>query len=141
MNAQRRPPLHVGTILIADDSAIVRSVLRKAIAISGMQVDQVVEAADGQEALAALGRTRADVVLADVNMPVLSGPEMVKRMRNDPSLSAIPVIIVSSERSEVRMEELRRHGAAAYVTKPFRPEQIEQALREVLAPAGGGHAI
>ncbi len=140
MNGAPRTPLRIGTVLVADDSAIVRSVLRRSIAMSGLEVERVIEASDGQEALALLGRTRVDVVLADVNMPVLSGPELLERMRSEPGLAGTPVIIVSSERGERRIEELRRGGASAYVTKPFRPEQIEQTLREVLGPGGGSHA-
>ena len=127
------------TVLVADDSAIARSVLRKVIAMTGLDVGRVHEAADGAEALAFLQRTPVDLVLADINMPQLSGPDLVRRMRADPALAATPVVMVSSERSQARMDELRRNGVRAYVKKPYRPEQLRQVLEQVLAP-GGGHA-
>ena len=127
------------TVLVADDSSIARAVLRKIIGLTGVDVGHVHEAADGAEALAFLQRNKVDLVLADVNMPQLSGPDLVRRMRADPALAATPVVMVSSERSQARMEELRRNGVRAYVKKPYRPEQLREVLEQVLAP-GAAHA-
>jgi two-component system chemotaxis response regulator CheY len=126
------------SILIVDDSAIVRSVVRKVLALTGLDVDRVHEAGNGREALQVLRRTPVDLVLADVNMPTMSGVELLAEMQSDPALARIPTVIVSSERTEPRIEELHRSGARAYVTKPFRPEQLGKVLRDVLA--GGNHA-
>ncbi len=126
------------SVLIVDDSAIVRAVERKVLALSGIRLGRLHEAANGQEALEVLRRTRVDLVLADVNMPTMSGVELLAAMHRDPALASIPVVIVSSDRTEQRIDELHRTGARAYVTKPFRPEQLGKVLREVLA--GGHHA-
>jgi two-component system chemotaxis response regulator CheY len=128
------------TILVVDDSAIVRAVVRKVIGLTGLAVATVHEAADGCEALDILRRERIDAVLADVNMPRMSGVELVQRMQADPRLARTPVVIVSSDRSDARMEELRRSGARGYVTKPFRPEQLGRVLRELLTGPGARHA-
>ncbi len=126
------------SVLIVDDSAIVRAVERKVLALTGIRIQQLHEAANGQEALQVLRRAHVDLVLADVNMPTMSGVELLAEMHRDPSLASIPVVIVSSDRTEQRIDELHRTGARAYVTKPFRPEQLGKVLREVLA--GGHHA-
>ena len=128
------------TILIVDDSAIVRSVVRKVIALAGIEARQVHEAGDGEEALALLRDTPVDLVLADINMPRMSGSDLLARMRREPALAQTPVIMISSDQSEARMEELRRSGARAYVAKPFRPEQLGRVVRDVLREQGVGHA-
>ncbi len=125
------------SVLIVDDSAIVRAVERKVLALTGIRLGRLHEAANGQEALEVLRRTRVDLVLADVNMPTMSGVELLAAMHRDPALASIPVVIVSSDRTEQRIDELHRTGARAYVTKPFRPEQLGKVLRAVLA--GGRH--
>jgi two-component system chemotaxis response regulator CheY len=126
-------------ILITDDSAIVRSVVRKVIALAGVDVGQVHEAANGKEALEVLHGTHVDLVLADVNMPTMSGVELVQRMRAVPALASVPVVAISSDHGAARIEELRRSGVNAYVTKPFRPEQLRGVLREVLGPEAVRH--
>jgi two-component system chemotaxis response regulator CheY len=128
------------TILVADDSAIVRTMVKKAIGMAGLDVGRVHEAANGREALEVLRRTWVDVVFADINMPEMTGADLVRAMRADPALAATPVVIVSSERSQARIDELRREGARAYVKKPFRPEQFREVVEALLQGSGGGHA-
>lgn len=128
------------TVLIADDSAIVRSMLKKALAMAGLDLGQVHEAANGKEALAILGANWIDVVFADINMPEMTGVELVRSMKADPALAATPVVVVSSEQTQARIDEMRRWGAKAYVKKPFRPEQFRAVVEELLGPKGEGHA-
>ncbi len=120
------------TILIADDSAIVRTMVKKAVAMAGLDVGQVHEASNGKEALAVLGRTWIDVVFADINMPEMTGTELVRRMKADPALASTPVVIVSSEQSQARIDELKAGGARAYLKKPFRPEQFREVVENLL---------
>ncbi|OFX26329.1 MAG: two-component system response regulator [Anaeromyxobacter sp. RBG_16_69_14] len=120
------------TILIADDSAIVRTMVKKAVSMAGLDVGQVHEAANGKEALAVLGRTWIDVVFADINMPEMTGTELVRHMKADPALASTPVVIVSSEQSQTRIDELKAWGARAYLKKPFRPEQFREVVENLL---------
>jgi two-component system chemotaxis response regulator CheY len=122
-------------ILVVDDSAIVRTMLRKAISISGEPVGEIREAANGREALGALAAGPVDLVFTDLNMPHMGGVELVERMRADGALAGIPVVVVSSERNATTTEALRGKGVRAYVTKPFRPEEVRDVLRGI---AGGG---
>jgi two-component system chemotaxis response regulator CheY len=119
-------------ILLVDDSPVVRHMIRKVIEISGLDIGQIVEAANGSEALEAIEKNWIDVVVADINMPVMTGAEMVKQMVERDFMATTPVIIVSSEKSAKRMEELKQLGVKAYLNKPFRPEQIKQVIGEVL---------
>lgn len=119
-------------ILLVDDSPVVRHMIRKVIEISGLDIGQIVEASNGSEALEAIEKNWIDVVVADINMPVMTGAEMVKQMIERDFMATTPVIIVSSEKSAKRMEELKQLGVKAYLNKPFRPEQIKQVIGEVL---------
>lgn len=127
------------TILIADDSAIVRTMVKKAIAMAGLDVGQVYEAANGKEALDVLARTWVDVVFADINMPEMTGVELLQHIKADPALASTPVVVVSSESSQARVDEMKGYGAKAYIKKPFRPEQFRQVVNELLERIGGGH--
>jgi two-component system chemotaxis response regulator CheY len=120
-------------ILVVDDSGTMRGMIRRTLSISGLDIGEVFEAANGIEALAQMAQHQIGVVLLDINMPVMNGVQLVGRIRDDEQLREIPVIIASTEGSETRINELLKAGARGYVRKPFRPEQ----LRDVLAPFVG----
>jgi len=122
------------SVLVADDSAIVRAMVKKALGMAGLDLGEVHEAADGREALDVLGRAWVDVVFADINMPIMNGLDLVRIMRETPALAATPVIVVSSDRSRAHMEELERCGVRAFVKKPFRPEQFREVIEGLLGP-------
>jgi len=130
-------------ILIVDDSEIIRKIVRKSIGMSGLDVGQIYEAENGLQALKILDNEWVDIVLADLNMPEMSGMELVEKMSADNLLVSIPVVIVSSEHSETRIEELKKKGIRAYIKKPFRPENFRDIVTEVLGTIGGGdkHAV
>ncbi len=126
-------------VLIVDDSAVLRQMVKRALTISGLPVDPIHEANNGQEALAILRETWIDIVFADINMPVMSGAELLKTMSRDSTLANTPVVIVSSEHSEKRIEEMKALGARAFLVKPFRPETIKGVFCEVLHPGEETH--
>jgi two-component system chemotaxis response regulator CheY len=119
-------------ILVVDDSAVSRRMVCRAISMSGLDVGEILEASNGQEALDLLSKTWVDIVLADINMPVMTGAEMVQEMAKRDFMSVTPVIIISSEKSEKRMEEMLGLGVHTYLSKPFRPEQIKQVVGDLL---------
>ena len=119
-------------ILLVDDSPVTRKMVRRAVGLSGLDIGQVLEAGDGAEALRCLGAQRFDLVLADINMPIMNGKELVERMSADPALSSIPVVIVATPLSEARVERLLDLGARAYLPKPFRPEALKGVVEEIL---------
>jgi two-component system chemotaxis response regulator CheY len=119
-------------ILIVDDSRTTRRVIAKTLDLAGVPVGDLYQAANGREALEVLHDHWVDVVFSDLNMPEMSGLEMIKRMAADEALSAVPVVVISTEGSSERIEELKRQGIRAYIRKPFQPEQIRDVVREVL---------
>lgn len=120
-------------ILIVDDSRIMRQMIRRTIQVAGLDVGECFEAGNGIEGFAQLAAHDIDVVILDINMPVMNGVQFLKRVHDDQRLRDVPVVIASTEGSETRIKELMSYGAAGYVRKPFQPEQ----LRDVLTPLIG----
>ena len=121
-------------VLVVDDSGVMRKMIIRSLKTSGVDVGQVHQAANGQEALDLLGRETVDLAFVDVNMPVMNGEELIERVRRDPAISALPVIVVSTEGSETRIARLRAHGAQ-FVHKPFSPETIRQTVTGMVGSA------
>lgn len=118
-------------ILIVDDSTVTRKVIGKTLRIAGVPLGELYEAADGQQALDVLAGSWVDLVLSDINMPVMNGVELVERMSKDDVLRSIPIIVVSTEGSSVRIEQLKSKGVSAFVRKPFTPELIRELVFEI----------
>lgn len=120
-------------VLIVDDSKIVRAVMKKTLGISGLDLGELYEAGNGREGLEQLSEQWIDVVLADINMPEMTGEEMVDVMREKGYMHDIPVIVVSTERSVTRIEALKAKGIYAYLNKPFTPEEVKDVVEGALA--------
>jgi two-component system chemotaxis response regulator CheY len=118
-------------ILIVDDSKVMRSIIQKSMQMSGLHIGEVHHAANGQEGLEALNRHWIDLVITDINMPVMTGEQMIGQMHDRPDLRAIPTIVVSTEGSLTRIERLQRMGLR-FIHKPFSPETIRDTVKEVL---------
>ncbi|MFP4035595.1 MAG: response regulator, partial [Desulfovermiculus sp.] len=89
-------------VLIVDDSMIIRSMVAKTLQISGLELEELYYAANGQEGLDLLLAKTVDIVFADINMPVMDGVQMVKAMAQRGILQRIPVVIISTERNRQR---------------------------------------
>lgn len=116
-------------VLIVDDSPILRRVVARSLAMAGIDLAALYQANHGQEALELIAAHPVDLVLADLNMPVMNGVEMVERLAKDGLLERMQVVVLSSDRSRPRIDLLTSLGVSAFLSKPFRPEQ----LRDVLA--------
>lgn len=119
-------------VLIVDDSHTMRTVIKKTVAISGFEVGQCWEAGDGLEALDLVKDQWVDVVLTDVNMPRMNGLELVKALKSDEATRHIPIVLITTEGSEARMQEAYALGIAGYIQKPFYPEAIRDALNRIM---------
>jgi two-component system chemotaxis response regulator CheY len=119
-------------ILIADDSLTARTFVARTLHVAGVPLNQVYEASNGQEALDLLEKVWVDLVIADINMPVMGGAEMVKRMRTADLLRSVPVVIVSTDHSAHRMAEMKKIGVQAYLTKPVTPEDLKATVERLL---------
>src|ERR671923_2651259 len=112
-------------ILVVDDSAVMRAMLIKTLRLSGLPLNDIHEASNGEEALRLLDQHWIDLALLDINMPIMTGEEMLARVRQNPETAALPVIVVSTEGSETRIAALRQQGAE-FVRKPFTPETLRE---------------
>ena len=119
-------------ILIVDDSKTIRSVIRKTLLIAGVPTGELYEASNGLEGLQLMKDNWIDLCFADINMPVMNGIEMIEKMLEDHMLEKLPVVIVSTEGSKTRIEELFRKGVRAYLRKPITPEIVRNVVKEVL---------
>ncbi len=118
-------------ILVVDDSKVMRAIINKTLRLSQLELGEVYEAANGQEALQVIEGHWIDLALVDINMPVMDGGEMIDRLRLNPATADLPVIIVSTEGSETRKEVLRQKGVG-FVHKPFTPESLRDAILKTL---------
>jgi len=119
-------------IMIVDDSPAMRTFIRRVIHLSGIEVEAYIEASNGVEALAMLRADKADAILTDIGMPVMDGEELLRHLSEDEALRSIPVLVVSTDASNSRMERMKALGARGYLGKPFRPEQLRAAIEEAL---------
>ena len=119
-------------VLIVDDSSSMRAVIKKTIKVSGFNVGQFLTAADGRDALEVLKEEWVDLVLTDINMPNMSGMELLEEMKEDEILKTIPVVMVTTEGSEKIMQKSMALGANGFIKKPFKPEDIRNALNSIM---------
>ncbi len=119
-------------ILIVDDSSVMRTMILKTLRMSGLSLGDVYGASNGVEGLEILGRQWTDLVILDINMPVMNGEEMMIRMKANPETRDIPVIVISTEGSKTRIEDFEKMGAK-FIRKPFTPEIIRDTIHQSLS--------
>jgi two-component system chemotaxis response regulator CheY len=119
-------------ILVVDDSLPMRSVIIKTIKVSGYGSANFLQASNGREAIKTLENQWVDLVITDYNMPGMDGMELISEMKQDETLRSIPVLVVTTEGSQMRVEEFIKKGAAGYIQKPFTPEVIRMKLNKIL---------
>lgn len=119
-------------LLIVDDSETVRKVMLKMLAMTTLELGEIHQAGHGQEALEVLGAHWLDIVLTDINMPVMTGEQLIEEMAKDHLLENLPVVVVSTDGSMSRMNRLLETGIRGYLRKPFTPETLEMVIRQAL---------
>jgi two-component system chemotaxis response regulator CheY len=124
-------------ILVVDDSRTIRSIITKTLKMTGLDIDNIYEAANGREALGCLKDNWVDLVLSDLNMPEMSGMELIDEMAKDGLLASTPVVVVSTDGSTTRIEELKDKGVREYLRKPFTPESVKEIIDKVLGVGDG----
>ena len=122
---------HLGRVLVVDDSDVIRTLIAVNLEMEGFEV---IQAADGQEALEKVIDVRPDVITIDVKMPRLDGFDTVERLRADPRTHDLKIAMVTAC---AQVDDLRRGeqiGVDAYVTKPFDPTALVRTVRELVEP-------
>jgi two-component system chemotaxis response regulator CheY len=124
-------------LMIVDDSPVMRSFVRRTLLIAGLEMESCAEAANGAEALEKLGGAGVDLILTDINMPVLDGEGLLRALQADPELKLIPVVVVSTDSTDQRVDALMGLGARGYVKKPFHPEKLSEVLSDIFPEWAG----
>ena len=124
-------------VLIAEDNAINRELLRELLEARGYAVD---EACDGQMALQMIEQTRPDILLLDIGMPVLDGYAVVRKIRENPRLAALPVLAVTAYAMQGDRENILNSGFDGYLSKPVDTVALVEEIKRLLRKGDGRNA-
>ena len=123
------------TILIVDDSAMMRMMIKRVAKLVDLPIGRILEAGDGRQALSLLEAEHVDALFTDINMPVMTGTELLREIAQRGAWPQMTRVIISTDGSAARREEGRALQVQHYIEKPFTPE----ALRDVLAAVTVAH--
>ena len=124
------PPSPEYQCLIVEDSPMMRQLL--VFALSRVKQLKVTEADDGVDGLKKLANSKFDIILTDINMPIMDGLKLVKRVRSDPVHKDTPIVIITTEGSHEDRQRALQLGANAYITKPIQAPQVIAKVKELL---------
>jgi two-component system cell cycle response regulator DivK len=116
-------------ILVVEDHEDNRQILRDLLASAGYEM---IEAGNGEDGVAAAAAERPDLILMDIQLPILDGYEATRQIKANPALNAIPIIVVTSYALSGDEEKARTAGCDAYVAKPYSPRQLLARIRDFL---------
>jgi DNA-binding response OmpR family regulator len=116
-------------VLVVEDEDALAKVLAMRLQMEGFEVSR---AADGAEALAMIKKSRPDIVLCDLMMPVMDGKELTRRLKSDAKLKSIPILILSALKRDKEVEELTRLGAEGFASKPYDSKELTERIRALV---------
>jgi len=119
--------------LIVDDSSVMRKIVERSLRQAGINLTEVFEAGNGAEALGLLAEKRVDLILCDINMPVMDGLEFIKQLSGVANAKGTPVVMITTEGSESHVVQALSCGARGYIRKPFTADQVKEHVIPVLA--------
>ena len=119
-------------ILVVDDSKLALAVMDQTLEMVEIDLNELYKASNGKEGLEVLHAHPVDLVFSDIHMPVMDGVEMIGAMQEDERLKNIPVVVISSEGSLKRIEELKKKGIKSFIRKPFTPEMVADVIAQVM---------
>jgi two-component system chemotaxis response regulator CheY len=118
--------------LIVDDSSVMRKIVERSLLQAGLELATVFQAGNGAEALTVLADNKVDLILCDINMPVMDGLEFVKQLSGVANAKDVPVIMITTEGSETHVVQALSAGAKGYIRKPFTAEQVKDHVLPLL---------
>jgi two-component system, chemotaxis family, chemotaxis protein CheY len=118
--------------LIVDDSSVMRKIVERSLRQAGLDLNKVFESGNGAEALSVLADNQVDLILCDINMPVMDGIEFIKKLPEVPNAKDVPVVMITTEGSESQVVLALSFGARGYIRKPFTPDQVKDHVLPVL---------
>jgi two-component system, chemotaxis family, chemotaxis protein CheY len=127
-------------VLIVDDSAIMRKVVERALRLAGMDITEVIQANNGAEALdmlreSASSNTVFDLIMSDINMPVMDGLEFIEQRKKEGLAPGVPAVMITTEGSTPNVMRALAAGAKGYICKPFTTDQIKACVMPLLNAA------
>ena len=117
-------------VLVVEDSPTMRQLI--VFALKRIRNFQIVEANDGVDGLKKLSAEKFDLILTDINMPIMDGLKLVSLVRNDPVHQKVPIVIITTEGAQEDRERAMALGASDYITKPIQPNRILDVTRALL---------
>jgi two-component system, chemotaxis family, chemotaxis protein CheY len=119
-------------VLIVDDSSVMRKIVERSLRQANLDIAQVFEAGNGEEGLGVLSREKVDLILCDINMPVMDGLEFLKNLPAVENAKGTPVVMITTEGSESHVVQALSSGARGYIRKPFTPDLVSSSITSVL---------
>jgi two-component system chemotaxis response regulator CheY len=121
--------------LIVDDSSVMRKIVERSLRQAGLEMLVVFEAGSGTEGLETLKTHRVDLILSDINMPLMDGLEFLRQIRAQNLAPGVPVVMITTESSEEHVRQAILSGAQGYIRKPFTAEQVKERVLPLLHAA------
>ena len=118
------------TILVVDDAGVMRQLNAMTLRGEGFEV---IEAVDGSDALLKISGQQIDLVLTDINMPVMDGIELIKEIRNNAEHKYVPILVLSTLSQEAKVKEGKEAGASGWIYKPYKPHQLMEVIRKLIS--------
>jgi two-component system chemotaxis response regulator CheY len=116
-------------VLTVDDSRTILAMLHHTLSNAGFEV---LQAEDGQQGLELLAHERVDIVITDINMPVMDGIQFIRQVRASGHHNALPILILTTETSQDKRDQGRAAGGTGWIVKPFDPEKLIQVIHKVV---------
>lgn len=117
--------------LIVDDSSVMRKIVERSLRQAGVDLQSVLEAGNGAEALKVLSENKVDLILSDINMPVMDGLEFIRQLQGTEHIKT-PVVMITTEGSESNVMQALSCGAKGYIRKPFTADQVKEHVLPIL---------
>ena len=124
-------------VVIVDDSAAIRKILRRVLLQTEIPIGTIHEAGDGQDAVRILKDNAVNLILSDINMPNMDGIELLRIVKSTSQWSHLPVLMITTEGGQAKVMEALQLGAAGYVRKPFTADQLKEKIIGVVGSTNG----
>jgi two-component system chemotaxis response regulator CheY len=121
--------------LIVDDSSVMRKIVERSLRQAGLESLAVLEAGSGVEGLEVLRSKQVDIILSDINMPLMDGLEFVRQLKSQKLAVGVPIVMITTESSEEHVKQAIAAGARGYIRKPFTADQVKQRVLPLLTAA------
>lgn len=121
------------SVLIVDDSSVMRKIVERTLRQAGLELEKVMEADNGIDALRLAQENPLDLILSDINMPKMDGIEFLRQIQRIETARSVPILMITTEGSEPKVMEAISLGAKGYIRKPFSADQVRRQVSELLA--------